>query len=141
MEPRRVVSLALLTGLAGSWLVACGGPMGMIPGGALRGQLQAEPVQDWSFVDARFVDLEVRPSDPYSVELNYILRDGRLYIDPKEGRRWLEYIRQDPRVRVRFDGKVYAARAVLVEDPDELAGLPEDRIIYRLEGVAAEPQT
>ena len=33
-------------------------------------------VEDWSFVDDTFVDLEVRPSDPYSVELNYFVRDG-----------------------------------------------------------------
>ena len=71
--------------------------------------------------------------------LESTVRDGRLYIDPAEGRRWLEYIREDPRVRVRFDGKVYSARAVLVEDPAELEGLPEDRIVYRLEGTAAAP--
>jgi len=126
---------ALLLALIGLTL-ACGGPMLMLPGGALRGEVVEEPVGDWSFADDRFVDLEVRPSDPYSVEVNYIVRSGRLYIDPAEGRRWLEYIRQDPRVRVRFDDKVYSARAVLVEDPQEKEGMDEDRVIYRLEGTA-----
>jgi len=60
---------------------------------------------------------------------------GRLYIDPKEGRRWLEYIRADPHVRVRFGGKIYSARAVLVEDPVELEGFSEDRFVYRLDGI------
>jgi hypothetical protein len=125
----------LLLALAGSTL-ACGGPMLMVPGGALRGEVVEAPVTDWSFADDRFVDLEVRPRDPYSVEVNYTVQNGRLYIDPAEGRRWLEYIREDPRVRVRFDDKVYSARAVLVEDPQEKEGMDEDRVIYRLEGTA-----
>lgn len=127
--PMRVSVLVGLT-------LACGGPMLMVPGGALRGEVVAQPVTDWSFADDRFVDLEVRPSDPYSVEVNYTVRDGRLYIDPAEGRRWLTYIREDPRVRVRFGDKVYSARAVLVEDPQEKVGMDEDRVIYRLDGTA-----
>lgn len=120
--------------MAGLLTLSCGGPFLMLPGGALRGDPVDEAVTDWSFVDARFVDLEVRPSDPYSVELNYTVRDGKLYIDPAEGRRWLDYIREDPDVRVRFDGNVYSARAVLVEDPAELEGFDDDRFVYRLEG-------
>lgn len=125
--PMRVSVLVALT-------LACGGPMLMMPGGALRGEVVAQPVTDWSFADDRFVDLEVRPSDPYSVEINYTVRNGKLYIDPAEGRRWLTYIREDPRVRVRFDDRIYPARAVLVEDPEEKAGMDEDRVIYRLDG-------
>ena len=129
----------VLVWIAAATLVGCGGPIFMIPGGALRGDVEATAVEDWSFVDDRWVDLEVRPSDPYSVELNYTVRDGKLYIDPAEGRRWLDYIREDPRVRVRFGGRVYAATAVLVEDPAELEGFPSDRIIYRLEGRPGAP--
>lgn len=105
----------------------------MFPGGALRGDVVTEPVADWSFVNDRFVDLETRPDDPYSVELNYTVKDGKLYVDPKEGRAWLEHMRADPRVRVRFAGKVYPLKAVLVEDPTELEGFDENRIVYRLD--------
>lgn len=111
----------------------CGGPFLVFPGGELRGETVAEPVDDWSFVDSWFVDLETRPGDPYSVELNYIVKDGQLYIDPAEGRAWLEHIREDPRVRVRFGGKIYPLKAVLVGKPGELDGFPEDRFIYRLD--------
>jgi len=114
-------------------LAACGGPFLVFPGGALSGEVVEEPVRDWSFVDDRFVDLETRPDDPYSVELNYVVRDGRLYLDPAEGRRWLDHLRADPRVRVRFDGKVYPLRAVLVGRPGEIEGFPEDRFVYRLD--------
>lgn len=112
---------------------ACGGPRLGIPGGELSGEVVTEPVDDWSFVDDLFVDLETRPDDPYSVELNYIVMDGRLYIDPAEGRAWLEYIRADPDVRVRFDGRVYPMKAVLVGRPGELEGFDPDRYIYRLD--------
>lgn len=133
-DPAKITVVALAT-----TLLACGGPFAMIPGGALRGEVVETPVSDWSFAQDRFVDLEVRPSDPYSVELNYTVRDGRLYIDPAEGRRWLTYIREDPRVRVRFDGKVYSARATRVDDPEEKSGMDESRIIYRLDGTAPAP--
>ena len=126
---RRVVA-ALAVALVAS---ACGGPRLGIPGGELSGEVVTEPVDDWSFVDDLFVDLETRPDDPYSVELNYIVMDGRLYIDPAEGRTWLEYIRADPTVRVRFDGRVYPMKAVLVGRPGELEGFDPDRYIYRLD--------
>jgi hypothetical protein len=126
---RRVVA-ALAVALATS---ACGGPMLGIPGGELSGEVVTEPVDDWSFVDDLFVELETRPEDPYSVELNYIVIDGRLYIDPAEGRTWLEHIRADPDVRVRFDGRVYPMKAVLVGRPGELEGFDPDRYIYRLD--------
>ncbi len=113
--------------------LGCGGPFLIFPGGALRGEVVSEPVGDWSFVDDTFVDLEVRPSDPYSVELGYIVKEGRLYIDPGEGRRWLDYIREDRRVRVRFSDKVYPATAVLVKDPAEREGFDPDRFVYRIE--------
>jgi len=105
----------------------------VFPGGALSGEVVNDPVQDWSFVTDRFVDVEFRPENPYSVQLNYIVREGKLYIDPKEGRRWFELLKADPRVRVRFDGKVYPRKAVLVGRPGELEGFDADRFIYRLD--------
>jgi hypothetical protein len=114
-------------------IAGCGGPVLVFPGGELRGTVVDEPVEDWSFVTDRFVDLETRSERPYSVELNYIVKDGRLYIDPAEGRHWLDYIRADPRVRVRFGDEIYPLQAVLVGRPSELEGFPEDRFIYRLD--------
>jgi hypothetical protein len=130
MRASRAVFLLALS----ATILACGGgPFLVFPGGELSGQVVTEPVEDWSFVTDSFVDLETRPGDPYSVELNYIVRDGELYIDPKEGRRWLDYIRADPRVRVRFGDEVYPLRAVLVGKPGELEGFDTDRFIYRLD--------
>ncbi|HIF95104.1 MAG TPA: hypothetical protein EYQ60_18560 [Myxococcales bacterium] len=114
-------------------VLGCGGPMLVFPGGALSGEVVTEAVEDWSFVTASFVDLEFRPDDPYSVQLNYVVKDGNLYIDAAEGRCWFDYLRADPRVRVRFDGNVYPLTAVLVGRPGELEGFDEDRFVYRLD--------
>ena len=112
---------------------ACGGPFLVFPGGRLSGEVVSEPITDWSFADDRFIDIETRPGDPYSVELNYIVKDGHLFIDPAEDRDWLEHIRADPNLRVRFGGKVYPVTAVLVGKPGELEGFDADRFIYRLD--------
>jgi hypothetical protein len=112
---------------------ACGGPVQLIPGGELAGTVVAQPVEDWSFADDRFVDLETRPKDPYSVKLNYVVKDGQLYIDPAEGRTWFDHLRANPNVRIRFGDSIYPVTAVLVGKPGELAGFDADRYIYRLD--------
>ncbi len=119
--------------LAGLGLaLGCGGPLLVIPGGALSGEV-APPPADWSGIDSTFLDLETRPENPYSVELNYVVKDGQLYIDPAEGRTWFEHIRRDPRVRVRFGDKIYLLRAVQVGRPGELPGFDPERYVYRLD--------
>ena len=114
-------------------LVSCTGPFLAIPGGRLSGTEAPQPVTDWSAFDAPILALEVRPDDPYSVELRGYVVDGKLYLDPAEGRRWLDYLRADPNVRVRIDGRVYRMRAVLAARPGEMAGFDPTRFIYRLD--------
>ena len=125
----RVISIQLVSIL----FAGCGGPFLIIPGGELSGEVVSERVEDWSFATDHFVDLETRPEDPYSVELNYFVKQGKLYIDPAEGRAWLEHIRADPRVRVRFGNRIYPVEAVLVGRPGELEGFDADRFVYRLD--------
>ena len=124
-----VLLLALAVGAGGCG----GGPFLIFPGGALSGEVVTDTPHDWSFASDAFVDLETRPSQPYSVELNYVLTDGQLFIDPAEGRTWFDHIREDPRVRVRFGDRVYLATAVLVGKPGELPEFPADRFVYRLD--------
>ena len=125
----RLVSIQLVS----IWLVGCGGPFLVIPGGELSGEVVSDRVEDWSFATDSFVDLETRPEDPYSVELNYFVKQGKLYVDPAEGRTWLAHIRADPRVRVRFGDRIYPLTAVLVGRPGELEGFDSDRFVYRLD--------
>ena len=131
-KARSTLESVLLALVAALLTAGCGGPFLVFPGGALRGTVATEPVRDWSFVDDAFIDLELRPEDPYSIELNYTLREGRLYVDPAEGRRWLEMLRADSRARVRFGSTVYPVEARLVGKPGELEGFDPDRFIYEL---------
>ncbi len=127
------VALGLATALIIASVSGCSSPLLGLPGGRLKGEIVREPVEDWSFADSWFLDLETRPDDPYSVELNYVVRDGKLYVDPAEGRIWLDHIRADPRVRVRLGCKVYPATAVLAGEPGTLEGFPKSRFVYRLD--------
>jgi len=113
--------------------IACGGPIGIIPGGALSGE--EATANAWTEVvsDSGTLELETRPEDPYSVRVGYVFREGNVYIDPAEERAWYQNIRADPSVRVRFDNRVYRARAVPVRDAAELEGFDPERRVQRLE--------
>ena len=123
-----MILLVLLTSIGG-----CNGPLARIPGGAFHGATAAATPGDWSALQDGVFELETRPEDPYSVEINYVVRNGRLYIDPAEGRGWLTNLRADPRVRVRIGGNIYAMQASLVDNPTERAGFAADRFVYRLD--------
>jgi hypothetical protein len=124
----------ILIVVLGSLIAGCGnGPFLVFPGGKLEGTVATDPVTDWSFLDEQYVHLESNPADPYSVELNYFVRDGELFIDPAEGRRWFDELKKDENVRVRFGDTIYPVTAVLVGRPGELEGFDADRFIYRLD--------
>ncbi len=118
---------ALLLALAAGVVLACG-PLGPLPGGALRGPVHAGPIDDWSFADSQeTIQLEARPSAPYSVNVWCGAVDGRLYVptslilgpdDPNE-RSWVRNVIESPDVRLRIDGTVYELRAVRVDDQAE----------------------
>jgi len=122
-----VLPLALLTLLLAS-IVACG-PLGPIAGGRLRGPIHEGPPPSWSEIaDVETIQLETRPSDPYSVNTWCGVDAGRLYVptslihgadDPME-REWVRNVLDDPRVRARIEGTVYPLTAVRVEDEQEL---------------------
>lgn len=114
-------------------VAGCGGPFYAIPGGALDGPVATSIPSDWSSLQDGVMHVETRIDDPYSVEINYVVRNGKLYIDPAEGRAWLDHLRADPKVRVRIDGTVYPMQATLVQDPAEREGFDADRFVYRLE--------
>ena len=114
-------------------VTACGGPAGIIPGGELSGEEGTATTWTEVVTESGTLDLETRPDDPYSVRINYVFRDGSVYIDPDPGRSWYDHLVEDPTVRVRIDGRIYRARAVRVTDTAELAGFDPERVVYRLE--------
>jgi hypothetical protein len=100
--------------------LACGSPTALLPGGALEGAAATPPV-DWSFSDAvDTVQLETRPSDPYSVNLWMIGLAGNAYVHAGASRSaWVEYMEADPNVRLRVGDSVYELAASRVTAQDE----------------------
>lgn len=111
---------ALLLGMV--FLVGCGGPFGMIPGGRMEGT-SAQWDQTWSKVgDSGIGEIETNPADPYSVTVAYTVVDGQLYVNAGNSeKRWAKNTVDDPNVRFRIDGEIYDLRAIRVEDPAEIA--------------------
>lgn len=132
-------------------LAACGDPLFVFPGGALTGE-SAAPPPDWSAVaDEDVIQVEFRPSDPYSHNIWAVGLGADLYIATSaEGTRWTPFIDADPRVRVRVQGAIHdlVASAVGGEgdergrvaaaytekyDIDEEDNWVTDALIYRLD--------
>ena len=102
------------------------------PGRTLKG----EEISADSFAFAaefNLLQLEVRPSDPYSVWLRVIVKDQHLYIDAAKNRRWHKYLKDDPDIRIKLGDKIYPATTTIVTDQDLLGEFLQGRTIYRLD--------
>ena len=117
-----------------SALAACSGPFLLLPGSALVGPEASIETAKISGESA-LIELETRPADPYSVNLNAFFIGGAAYIDPAEDRQWYQYLVEDANVRVKFagDGTVYTAVAVRETDPGVVDQFEADRIVMRLD--------
>ena len=113
----RVCFVLLLT-----LLTACGDPVMILPGGALKGEPTAVPA-DWSAVaGVKTIQVEVRPSDPYSHNIWCVGLDHDLYIATSaKGTRWTPFVAADPNVRARVGTALYDLTAAPVTDAAERA--------------------
>ena len=99
------ISILILIVPLSAMLVSCG-PLGPVPGGALNGELALDAPSDWSFSNAhKTIQLEVRPSDPYSVNLWCVASNGKLYVGAGQGASsvWARALLDEGRARVRID--------------------------------------
>lgn len=105
-------------------VLACSGPLAVIPGGQLSGQLaEAETVPaDWSFAgEYGFFKLETRPSDPYSVNIAFTVVGGALYAYAGATEtQWVKNMEKNPLVIVGMDGTLYPLRATRVTHSNEI---------------------
>ena len=110
-------------------LVACGGPIATIPGGALDGPVKPAP-SSWDFArDAGTVQLETQPDDPYSVNIACAVVDDGLFISAGDNKsRWVENMEADPRVRMRINGDVYELAARRVTSDAEMDSFADEWI-------------
>ena len=115
--------IALWLSLAVS--LACG----PIPGGSLSGHLAAPPAA-WGSVledDHGFCEIESRPADPHSIQLDCFIHENALYAQshrwalapwwPVES--WAGIWIEHPDVKVRIGDAIYELTAVRVGDGDE----------------------
>jgi len=100
---------------------------GPVPGGRLSGEAAPLP-DDWAQTlggDRSFCEIESRPADPHSIQLECFVVDGALHAQshrwaladwwPVES--WAEIWLAHPDVRVRVGERIYDLRAVRVTDP------------------------
>ena len=144
---RVLLALAVLLATAGA--VACG-PLVILPGGRLSGEVEPAP-DDWSFSDSvETIQLETRPADPYSVNVWGVGVGSVFYVAAGDSEsRWAGYINEDPEVRLRIGAKVFEMRAIETRNADDRAAFlaavkakydwepeadqAEQALLYRLE--------
>lgn len=117
---RKFLVVPLLFVLAG-----CAEPLFIVAGGALSGTGTPVP-SDWGMArDIEVVQVETRPSDPYSVNVWGVGVGDRFYVAAvdREETEWALGIEGSPLVKLRLDGRLYALTATRLnrdEHADEI---------------------
>jgi hypothetical protein len=117
---RRAAGLAVVAAL----LLAAG--CGPVPGGRLRGEVEPPPA-DWApFTEglSGICEIESRPEDPHSIQLQCYEFDGALYVHSHRWAlaswypftSWAAIWLDHPEVRVRFGDSLYELHAERVVD-------------------------
>jgi hypothetical protein len=96
-----------------------------VPGGALSGEPAPLPAS-WSEAlggDRAMCEVEARPADPHSIQLECFVREGGLYVQSHRWalagwwpESWAEVWLAEPDVRVRLGERLYELRADRVTD-------------------------
>ena len=112
-----------------------------LPGWWLSGEVVKEPIDNWDWVldvshpergNTIMLETQTWYGIPYSVTILPTPRGDKMYIggsarDARLARvfpdykQWWANVENDPRVRLKIDGKIYEMTAALVHDPVELA--------------------
>ena len=108
-------------------LLACGGPWGPFPGGALSGEEHPYPAHGFEFAaDAETVAVEVGGESPRSVQTWVLVLDGQLFVPAdffNPGKRWPHQAIADPRARLRIEDRIHAGRLTRIQDPTTIDAL------------------
>ena len=119
--PRRPFRAGAACALVAAVALAACDPVFVFPGGELAGTERSLPA-DWGFTrDFHTIQLETRPSDPYSVNVWGVAVNRHFYVASDGGEsRWARAIEAEPRVRLRIGDDIYRLAAKRAEDPGEL---------------------
>ena len=106
------------------------GPLEIVAGGPFRtGDAHAGPEPDWGFLKER-PTVEFELLDPAQSRTTFVLvHDGRLFIPSgymttwwgRIWKHWPYHAEQDPRARLRVDGKIYDRTLVRITEGPDLA--------------------
>ena len=102
-------------------------PMFVFAGGELSGTERPTPT-DWGFTeDIGTVQIETRPTDPYSVNVWGVSVNRRFYVAASDAGEaaWARAIEAEPRVRLRVGDDIYPLLAERTTDPQELADVTD----------------
>jgi hypothetical protein len=135
----RVARLALVAfagacgaaGLGIGLVRACAdGPVGMLPGGPLRGAESGEPPPaEGAAAQSPELELEIDAGGwlgPRSVRTWFVAHAGRLHATADfltPWKRWPREALASPAARVRLAGRIHRVRLARVDDPDTVAAL------------------
>lgn len=119
------------------------GPIGLIPGGALRsGEVVAEPVGDWKFADVDTLELQL-DGESSSRTTWILVHEGRAFIPASlsfpPGKRWHKTADQNGAAWVRVGGRQYPVTLTRVQDDATRAALIEVVRGKYLRGEADDP--
>ena len=116
------MSFRALLLLSGCLVVACNGPVGLMSGGQLDGEVRTAPANWDALGESGQMQLETQPADPYSVNVNYTIVDGNLYVNAGDTETtWVEHIAANPLVRLKIYDSLYELRAERVTNATEIA--------------------
>jgi len=101
------------------------GPLGPLPGGRLSGELAEALTIQLDHPTGGLIELQVNPESPRSLTVWGLPHRDELYVPSvfAERKSWPSEVLEDPRVIVRWKGKLYPRRAVRVRDAELLADL------------------
>ena len=110
----RILIVTILTII----LVSCAEPRSMMPGGQLSGEVFAVPL---TWVDVpEIIQVETRPSDPYSINIWGVAIGQHLYIATSDsGTTWSDFLNTDSDLRARVGFSLYELSAASITDPAE----------------------
>ena len=98
------------------------------PGFGLSGEVNRQPVQDWSFaIDANeiFIETATPYFIPHSVTIACVTLGNQLYVganDPDD-KRWVANVARDPNVRLKIGNKIYEQKLESITDAATIAML------------------
>ncbi len=120
------------------WFFTC--PCERLPGGMLLGELNEEPVDDWSFAnDVALCQIQISAGLlPHSINLNCMATEtGELFLSCSscEGKYWSDHVGASAPGRIRLDGIVYPVTITRVTDNATLdeAWAARTAKLYRLQ--------